>query len=273
MTSASLGKHGATAVAPPPPGAPPPPAAAGGGEGGEGGGDGGGRHVIQTLDVDVQHLKTTPLYVYDPLVTPAQLPSLKVVEGWTQIYWPIERCPQSLQSVPKLQAVNSAPGPPSSHSPSAASVHVFEQYVCPAVAIATRAIAAASIERRGGTCWVSSSRSYACFCFVRIPRQLSRRSVGAPPFWIPVKGRSPPKSWYIQVQVIIHTGFTLLHVLLPSFATFDVSGASAHLRGLSQTPESYEPATTCNASTAAPLASRPGFSRRLVARSSIADRE
>jgi hypothetical protein len=102
---------------------------------------------LQILDVDVQHLYTTKLYVYDPVVIPAQLPSLKVVEGWTQIYWPIERCPQSLQSVPKLQGVNAEPGPPSSHAPSLAKLHVFEQYVCPNTA--TRAIAAASIERRG----------------------------------------------------------------------------------------------------------------------------
>ena len=65
--------------------------------------------------------------------------------------WVLEvRAPQSTQSVPKGQELNSAPEPPSSHSPSEAVLpkkfeHVFEQ-VCPAVAMATRAIAAASIE-------------------------------------------------------------------------------------------------------------------------------
>ena len=102
----------------------------GGGDGGGGGGgeEGGGRHVLQIVDVDVQHLNTTPLHVVVPLVTPAQEPSLHHAGGATQVYWSIERCPQSLQSVPKLQKVNSAPGPPSSQSPSVASLHVFEQY-------------------------------------------------------------------------------------------------------------------------------------------------
>jgi hypothetical protein len=40
-----------------------------------------------------------------------------------------ERGPQSPQSVPRVQSVYSYPGPPSSHQPSLANVHEFEQ-VC-----------------------------------------------------------------------------------------------------------------------------------------------
>jgi len=166
VTSASLGKHGAAV-------APPPPAAAGGGE--AAGGGGGGRHVEHHLGGEsfVQHLYATPadpgteasshdvqIPSFDPGVTGVQVAlATHHVGGLTQVYWSLERCPQSLQSVPKLQSrpANSAPGPPSLHSPSLALSHVFEQYVCPAVAIATRAIAAASIEWCGGR-GVSSDR-------------------------------------------------------------------------------------------------------------------
>ena len=37
------------------------------------------------------------------------------------------RAPQSWQSVPGLQSLNSAPGPPSSHAPSPAKLQVFVQ--------------------------------------------------------------------------------------------------------------------------------------------------
>ena len=68
-----------------------------------------------------------------------------------------DRGPQSTQSVPRLQAVYWAPGPPSSQSPSEAQLHVFEQ-VCPTV----------SLSWRRSRTKVSIERPDACAVVIRI---------------------------------------------------------------------------------------------------------
>ena len=70
-----------------------------------------------------------------------------------------DREPQSTQSVPRLQEVHWAPGPPSSHSPSEAQLHVFEQ-ICPIAPLSWRRRSSTnvSIEWRGAPTRIAHNR-------------------------------------------------------------------------------------------------------------------
>ena len=79
--------------------------------------------------------------------------SLHVTEGCDD-----DREPQSTQSVPRLQEIHWAPGPPSSHSPSEAQLHVFEQ-ICPIAPLSWRRSSTnVSIEWRGAPTRIAHNR-------------------------------------------------------------------------------------------------------------------